>query len=231
MLKFKVDIKICISTVKTHSEKTLPILIESLINAGINKNDIYIFEGGHLERNEELYQGIRYIKTNHNSFDYTSLIDIVEYEIKSDYWFLLHDTCKVGPLFKELFDNCVKNKLIPKNSDKMSLKYKPSMNIGFYKYSYLIKHKNLLLSFKGIDYSPNEILKLKQIHTAKEDYIFSLTDSPTDLFIGADNIIRGFGKSDVYNTGILRRIEYYSQLDLYKFKANWGQSSILKINL
>lgn len=225
------DIKICISTTKTHSQKTLPIVIESLISSGINKNDIYIFEGGHLERTEGLYEDIRYIKTNHNSFDYTSLIDIVEYEIEADYWFLLHDTCRVGGLFKELLDKSVNQKLIPRNANKMSLKHGPSMNIGFYKYDYLMKHKNELLSFKGTDQSPEAISKLKEEHIAKEDYLFSLTDSDTYLVIDATNPIQSFGRSDVYGNGTIRRIEYYSQLDLYKFKANWGQSSVPTINL
>lgn len=31
------------------------------------------------------------------------------------------------------------------------------------------------------------------------------------------------GPSDIYATGTSRRTEYYKKLDLYKFKANWGQ--------
>ena len=223
------DIKICVSTTKTHSEKTLPIIIESLINCGVDRGSIYIFEGGHLERTEGLYQGTNHIKTNHNSFDYTSLIDIVEHEIEADYWFLLHDTCKVGPLFKQLLDNSVEKMLAPTNADKMSLRHNPSMNIGFYKYNYLIKHKDEILLFKGTN--PETVNELKQEHIYKEDFLFFLKDSPTYLVIGGENPIKGLGRSDVYDTGTVRRTEYYSQLDLYKFKANWGQDSVPRINL
>jgi hypothetical protein len=224
-----VDIKICISTTKTHSEKTLPIIVQSLLNCAVDKDSIYIFEGGHLERTEEFYQGVRHIKTNHNSFDYTSLIDIVEHEIKADYWFLLHDTCKVGPLFKQLFDNAVVKMIIPTDADKIALKNNPSMNIGFYKYDYLMKHKEEILLFKGTN--PETIDQLKQEHINKEDFLFFLEDSLTHILIGAENPVRGLGKSDVYGTGTTRRTEYYVQLDLYKFKANWGQSTEVKINL
>jgi hypothetical protein len=225
------DIKICISTTKTHSQKTLPVLIKSLLESGINKNDIYIFEGGNDRRTEGLYEDIKYIKTNHNSFDYTSLIEIVGHNIEADYWFLLHDTCRIGVLFKELLDKSVNQKLIPRNADKMSLKHGPSMNIGFYKYDYLMKHKDEIISFKGTGKSPQEIELTKKEHIAKEDYLFALTDSDTYLVIDATNPIQSFGRVDVYNSGTTRKVEYYSQLDLYKFKANWGQSSTPTINL
>lgn len=41
-------IKICVNSTKSYSEKTLPIIIPSLINSGIDPEDIFVFEGGHI---------------------------------------------------------------------------------------------------------------------------------------------------------------------------------------
>jgi len=105
------------------------------------------------------------------------------------------------------------------------------MNIGFYKYDYLIKHKYELLQFKGIVQTPEAILKLKLYNIATEDFLFRLPDSTTLLVYDALTPITAHGRQDVYGNGTIRRVEYYGQLDLYKYKANWGQSSIPTINL
>ena len=151
-------IKICVNSVKSYSEKTLPIIIPSLINSGINREDIYVFEGGYHKRNIIQKNEYTLIQTDHNSLDYTGLIDIVEYEIESDYWFYIHDTCKVGLNFKKLLYN------IPKNfPDKISLTRKNSMNIGSYKHLYLMKHKNKLMELKNQDYSEKKNKKIKRM--------------------------------------------------------------------
>ena len=33
------------------------------------------------------------------------------------------------------------------------------------------------------------------------------------------------GPTNYYNTGTLRKVEYYPNLDLFKIKANWGQKN------
>ena len=56
-----------------------------------------------------------------------------------------------------------------------------------------------------------------------EDYIF---DNDANNIILED--YRGYistEPTDYYNTGTMRIIEYYPNLDLYKMKANWGQGT------
>ena len=96
-----VQINICVNSTKFFSEKTIPILLNSLLDSGINSENIFVIEGGYDERIITKEKNYTHIQTNQNSLEYTGLIDIVEYELKSDYWFNIHDTCKVGKNFKE----------------------------------------------------------------------------------------------------------------------------------
>jgi hypothetical protein len=131
--------KICISSCKQYSAKTIPIIVKSLLNSGITTRDMLIVEGGYDERIINICDNITHIKTNHNSFDFTALIDIVEYNIEANAWFSLHDTCRVGLSFKQ----CLYSADL--NYNKIALKQFPSMSIGLFKYSYLQQHRDLIL--------------------------------------------------------------------------------------
>jgi hypothetical protein len=60
-------IKIAIATNKNFYEKTLPIIIPSLLSAGIEKEDIHVFNAGFYEYKKEIIDGITYHYLNHNS--------------------------------------------------------------------------------------------------------------------------------------------------------------------
>ena len=96
-------IKIAIATNKNFYEKSVPILLNSLIQCSFPLSDIYIFNAGfENEAYKLLPNQINYWELNHNSFEYSALIHIIEKRIESDYWFLMHDTCQVGLKFKDL---------------------------------------------------------------------------------------------------------------------------------
>lgn len=224
-----VQINICVNSTKTFSEKTIPIIVKSLINAEINPKNIFVIEGGYDARVVKQRDTHTHIFTNHNSLEYTGLIDIVEYEMISDYWFNIHDTCKVGSKFKNLLYN------IPQDlPNKIALRNHPSMSIGSYRYDYLIKHKQRLLDIKNTDYSRESLQHWKKLGIDMEDYmLYKLSDSPTlrynpHISDSGWNIIQD---EDWYNTNIKRRIEYHPSLDLYKSKSNWEVKSWMEIDL
>lgn len=159
------------------------------------------------------------ICTPQNSFEYTPLIEIVEHNLTSPYWFLLHDTCIAGPAFKQLAYEP------PTAFEKVAMKYSPSMSIGLYRMDYLMRHKDRLTAIKNMDSSPGALQAWKQWGVPNEDYmLWKLQDSPTGLYHpdkhGPDEW-NYQGHSDVYKTGLPRRIEYFPQLDLFKAKSNW----------
>lgn len=224
-----VKINICVNSTKTFSEKTIPIVVESLLNSGIDSENIFVIEGGYNERVISKKEDYTHIFTNHNSLEYTGLIDIVEYELESDYWFNIHDTCKLGKDFKKLLYN------IPEHlPEKISLRRHPSMSIGSYKYSYLLKHRQRLLDIKNTDYSRESLQMWKQKGIEMEDFmLYKLQDCSTDRYNPniSDQEWNIIENQDWYGTGIQRRIEYHPTLDLYKSKSNWFAKSWMEIDL
>lgn len=210
-------IKICISSCKQYSEYTIPLLIDTLSDTGINFEDIFVFEGGYNTR-QQLTKQYNHFLVPHNSFDYTSLIEIVSNNIASDYWFLLHDTCKVGLKFKE------KLLSIPLKNEKYALIPYPSMNIGFYKYSYLQKHKNIILSLTNTDYTDIGIKKAKKRAIYFEDLLFYHINDTNCQYISAERVVSK-DKKNWYGAPTPRTESYYPQLDLYTLGANsdWEQ--------
>jgi len=215
-------IKIAVASNINFYKSTLPIVIPSLLERGIEPNDIHVFiAGGHNYRYELTPDGLHFHYLSHNSYEYSPLIEIVEKELVSEYWFLIHDTCKLGPKFKELLYN------IPENRpDKLALKSKPAMSMGTYKYSYLMTWKDKIMSIRNNDYSEQAMNHWKYWGVPNEDWIMWMTgDRPliynnNDGWVVVDN-------ENWYGISTQRRTEYYYSLDLYKNKSNWGQKPIL----
>jgi len=225
-MTFKMDtiIKIAIATNKNFYEKTLPIIIESLLLGGIDKEDIFVFNAGFEYDKKEIINGITYNYLSYNSYECSALIEICDKEIESEYWFLIHDTCKVGPKFKEKLYN------IPDNMpDKIAMKTFPSMSIGLYKYKYLLSIKDKLMDIKNTDYSYKSMIKWKNWAVVNEDYILWKTKPEPILYGSIEFDIIDY--ENWYNTGLTRRTEYYPSLDIYKNKSNWGQSDNYEISI
>lgn len=217
-------IKFCIPTCKTHSPGTIDVIVPSLISCGIIPTDIIVVEGGNeLREYTKNKYGIQYIKTNHNSFDYTAFIDIVENTIETDFIFNIHDTCKVGMQFLNLVNKA--NFSLLKTALYHNTYNGASMAMGLINYQYLMLHKQLIQSFKNIDYSSQGLKQAKYKAVTIEDKLFwELKDVECGKFAqGLDR--KEIGTESPYQTGTPRLVEYYETLDLYKYKANWGQTS------
>ena len=65
------------------------------------------------------------------------------------------------------------------------------------------------MNFKSINYT--------------EDYIFYNDNKNFTLDDYDDRIYTG--PTNYYNTGTMRIVEYYPNLDLYKIKANWNRNN------
>jgi hypothetical protein len=211
--------KIAISSVRQFSSYTLPVIIPSLLQS-VEAKDIFIFEGGHYSRWWEIKDGITHIRVAHNSFDYTALIDIVENELESDYWFLLHDTCKAGPDFGKLVRD------LPAGDPDVAcmLGFSPgTMNICAYKYNYLLSKKQEILELKNTNYEDLDAAKRKATeaeNTLQEGY----TLYHPELF----NENLNAGTPSIYKDGGVSRNErYFKNLDLTKYQANFGEGKFV----
>jgi len=189
--------------------------------------EIIVAIGGYYEIPDyviEKDENIVYIKCNHNSIDFTGLIALCElYNDKTEeYYLYIHDTCKVGNDFFSLL-----NSIDTTGVTSMKLNYSYSMNMGIYSQSIINLSKDFLMTQKNTD--PEKSLQYKAHCVGTEDHITN-TDKTVKI-IGNHRGPVVSGPTDYYNNGTLRRVEYYSNLDIYKIKANWGQNHNYTLNL
>ena len=212
-------IKIAVASNKNFKNRSLPIVLPSLLRAGIERDLIHVFIGGYSEYKYEKNHDVHFHYLNHNSYEYSPLIEICEKQLQSDYWFLIHDTCRVGPEFKNKLFN-----LPAPLPDKIAMKIRPCMSMGAYKYEYLLSVKDKIMGIKNTDYSAASMSKWKDWGVWNEDYILYKTEPPPCIYPSHIQS-QGMGHHNWYNTGTDRIVEYYPGLDVYKNKANWGQTN------
>jgi hypothetical protein len=172
----------------------------------------YYDNGGYVSRTEG---NITYIECNHNTMDLTALIALVDlFKDSDDYYFYMHDTCKVGANFYK------KLKAIDlKGVSSIRINKKFSMNIGIYSQTLLNTFADTIIPLKN--HSDATILSAKQSVYA-EDYIF-FRDPTNTILDDYDGFIHE-GPTNYYGTGTMRIVEYYPNMDMYKIKANWGMN-------
>ena len=187
---------------------TVPKAVKSLNDVGIY--DLKVIIGG---ANREQDDGDRYY-TTYDSCDYTTFNYIVDYPDKfKDYThiFYMHDTCWVGPRFRELFEE-----LTPKSQVKgYLLTHYPSMNIGLYKVQDLVDSKDRVRRSLNTDNSQEGINKAKQWGASNEDYL----NAKNGFYCPIDN--QEITMENVYRTDTPRRTRYFPCLDFYKSQSNW----------
>ena len=173
-----------------------------------------------IEKNENVV----YIKCNHNSIDFTGLITL--YELYSNdidvYYLYIHDTCRVGDKFFSLL------KLIDTTGvTSMKLNATYSMNMGIYSQKIINSSKDFLMTQKNTD--PIKSQQFKGLCVDTEDRI---TNSDKNVkIINNHRAPVTSGPTDYYGNGIMRKTEYYCNLDIYKIKANWSRSEIYILDL
>jgi hypothetical protein len=209
-------IKVGVITNIKFYEKTLPSVIPSLVSAGISKEDIHIFNNGHSEYKCVIEDDISHHFLDHHSNENSLFITVLEKELYSEYWFLIHDTARVGPNFKTLLYNIPENK-----PEKMAMTTYPSGSMGSYRYDYLLSIKEKVMSYRN---------QWRFAPLSNEDSILWKTDPPAVCYNGYNEYCRQLINNDDnwFGTSTRRITEYYPSLDLYKNKANFGQHVYLK---
>ena len=209
-------IKIGIITNIKFYEKTLPSVIPSLLAAGIEKEDIHIFNNGHKEYRSIVEDGITHHYLDHHSNENGLFITVLEKELYSEYWFLIHDTARVGPNFKTLLYNIPESK-----PEKVAMTTYPSGSMGSYRYDYLLTQKEKIFALKN---------EWRLAALTNEDIILWKTDPRPVCYNGYEEYCRQIISMDDnwFGTSTKRITEYYPSLDLYKNKSNWGQYVYIK---
>merc|ERR1712113_317795 len=182
-----------------------------------------------------------YLPVSHNSFDSTAFIGVLENQqllaaqnMLPKFWFYVHDTVELGPRFVSMLLSNNFTKTRPLSGSKTER----SANMGLYRMTDLIFAESAIMHQK----SPNDpsfadLTKLKRRAIRTEDYIFNLLrhqrGSPLDPPFLDPPFQPGFYQSQasyvnrtpsyIYGTSYSPRIVlYFAELDLYKYKANFG---------
>jgi hypothetical protein len=236
--------KYIISSNINYYENTYKPLVTSLIDSGIETEDIVMVVGGCAE--DSLLKnvlGINVIPVLYNSFDLTGLIYVAENSEKflDTNYFLLHDTCLVGPNFKKLSQE------VEVDTPIKTLREGISMNIGMYSLQSLNENIENLSKLKYYPQTPEELQQVKELFVVNEDIIFKLYGDYCyrNSYIGTHSDIltvpelRDRFKKDAYqeyfntleNSTVTRQMGYSSLLDFYKFQANWKWGNGWKIGV
>lgn len=206
--------------INSHNKSQIALnhLLESMKkHEDFNTYDVIIAIGGYYDYPDykiEKIDNITYIYCNHNSIDYTGLIALYElYRDNDEHYFYLHDTCRVGDNFFKKLKSIRLNGVA-----HVKLNRNFSMNMGVYGQNLINKFGYYLLTKKNTDESRCMEFKKK----FEEDYLFN--HSSEGYVLDNYNGWNYTGPTDYYGTGVMRIVEYYPNIDLYKIKANWGQT-------
>jgi len=226
-----VNIAIVINSNIRFVETTAPRLIDSLLSCGFNENHIFLICGGATEQPSNFKSRVPTFYVEYDSIDFSGLIFLSSFESAFTHYFYIHDTTFVGPNFK--------NNLLALSDDRyevIALKSRPSMNIGLYSADYLSQKRDVLESILNTDLGDESLQNWKKWGVTNEDFLsWKSSAQVTSFDVLAERNDGGkakvLGEVDFYENGVLRRIEHYEYLDLFKVKANWDIKPEYEIRL
>lgn len=222
------NITFAVATNSKYLRQTLPILFSSMERNGIQGNQIKVFVN-EAEIDDVIIEktGVTYYMcTETTYFEWIIPKLILKYNLKSDWWFLLHDTVILGDTFLEKVINCNN-----KNFVNIIMNSSMSNNMGLIKQEVFDKHRyyfeNTLSLIKRCSHSATDQddifqRKLWIVHNENqylkiEDYRY-FYDNP-NYHVLHPQVVKEY-------CGSLRRVEYFPSIDLYKMKQNDGTADL-----
>ena len=199
------------------SDVAREFLLKSLLEHRVNDcADIIFVVGGanstYDRRGHGQMRNIRWVSVDYNAIDFNGLVWASETLGEKDWFLYVHDTVQFGQKICGILQGLsyATKRMLPI----------VSMNMGTYLVRDLQRDeiRAKLVEFKD-SRKPIAVKKKEGVH--EEDIIFNMLAAPAIGGNDTQNVVAG--PSDIYGTGTQRRTEYYANLDLYKFKANWGQ--------
>lgn len=207
------SVHFAISSNRDFYHHTLPVIVPSLLRLGYDPNTIWFFVGDETAEFGPLMNkyDIQAYRVPIRAFEFTAPLAIIDYFSEPDrYWFLLHDTCEAGLEFRARLD------LLLQIGEFMPLVKWGQNNMGLCRTDHILDRKAQLDAYRG--YSGEQLAELKKKIVKEEGQFFkganvSLCGHPVLDYSAPDDLKFG-------NTG--RKREYWAEIDLTKFKSNYG---------
>jgi hypothetical protein len=197
------DLSIAISSYKTSYQVCAKKLIDSLVNDNaFSRDQILLVIGGFDTKESFTFMGCSAIKVNHNSYDHTALIEIIEGNHQSTYWFLTHDTCIAGPKFSKYLKSFIIQKHYTAMTDMGWL------NMGVLNQNFIKTNSNFIMSLKNC--SKIRAILSERTFTRLGDFDYLVANHKSHRFIETQNI---------YGDDKQRTVLYFNDLDFYKYQS------------
>lgn len=206
------NFKIVISSHIKSYQTIAPLFIESLIRSGLSIEQILLVVGGNDSKSKSSFLNCKTVFVDHNSYDHTGLIEVLEGNHKADYWFSSHDTCIAGYEFVDFL------KKYKPQKDYVSMTDMGWLNMGLFKKSYLERNKGYIFSLKNC--SKIRAILSERVFTRLEDF---------DYFVSDYNCIRTLENENIYKDDKKRNVLYFKGIDFYKYQS-YEALSIMKPN-
>jgi hypothetical protein len=206
------DMKFLIATHVDYCDASLPVLLPSLIrDNAIPPSDIIVVVGASDDPRYEVKDGVTYRYTRQNSFEHTPLIEVLDEGWSSDYWFLMHDTCRMGPRFSRAVRQA------DASVGYVSTCFEGWLNMGLFASWFLEEARGYILSLK--DCSKNRAIMSEKMYCRMTKSASYETD-----------VMQNLGTADMYGSPVKRRVIYFPNADVYKYQANYpGTDALNKV--
>lgn len=216
------SVHFAISSNRDFYQRTLPVIVPSLLRLGYDPDMIWFFVGDEKAEFSPLMNnyGIQAFRVPIRAFEFTAPIAILDYFSEPDrYWFLMHDTCEAGLEFRARLD------LLLQIGEFMPLVIFGQNNMGLCRTDHLMERRAQLDSYRG--YTADKLGELKRKIVSEEGQFFRGAkiglcghpvldhDAPDDFTLGSKG----------------RRREYWAEIDLVKFKSNYGGHNLYNLEL
>jgi len=158
--------------------------------------------GGHDKTSERDFAGVRMHCVDHNSYDHTALVDIVECEPEGTWWFAMHGTSRVGPRFlRSIMKFGFKH-------DHVSVLKNGWLNMGLFSRRFLVANAQYIMNLKNCN---------KMMAILSEQLYPRLCSSCAHYdTVPSMHILQ---KDNAYGDGIERQCLYFKPIDLYKYQS------------
>jgi len=191
------DIAIVITSHKNYMKKTLHHILPY-----VKKENVYVIVNEYNTSYTE--DNVHYIGVPYNAFEYSAFIE--SHNIPHDWLFVMHDTCIPGENFTKFM------RYFNTNADVTTVENHMN-NLGMYKRSFVLTMQKRFQSFQRIS---------RQVAVQYEGFLSKNIGTCSFYQPGG---VEFYGTSSKYSK-VERSVEYFPSLDLYKYKANYGQSDV-----
>lgn len=219
---------VVITSCLAYADSTLPPLLASLDKAGVPKDHIHVVVGECDADDDVMQDGIAMHRRTWCNIDNNGLMWVcMEQPPLQDWIVYLHDTSYVADSFWESCRAIVDS--VEPGTTCIRLHAPFSMGMGFYSLAWVTSQavQDYMRGLLNYDLAAKPGIKADLC--VLEDTLFKFAERGHGDCMTLPNAYSVVDSNvQMYGTKTPRLVEYYSTPGVYKVKANWGQSHVMK---